>query len=244
MVVNPQKFMFRGGQTMKQQELNEDVCLSSLKNFKINDSKDYIYPNIIDYRDFCLPTNNQRDTPHCVGYTVGGYLEINYWKTFHIPRQFKADEIYKAGRQYKPDTISGTRIEYCLLQLKSDNVFKGTIYSYIPKSVDQVKYAVHQYGPLMCGLIITDEWYDLDKEFKIKEKKKYKILGGHCVLCCGYNKNGVFIQNSWGYQKWGNYGFALVPWEMWMKQIRCCVFIKKLVFNLNKTESFLDVTER
>lgn len=224
-----------------QYEISDNVCLSSLKNFIIEKCDRYCYPNVIDYRDFCLPTNNQDNTPHCVGYTVGAYLEVEYWKRYHIPKQFNAEEIYKAGRKYKADTIDGTKIEHCLLQLKKDKVFYGSILSYIPQSVNEVRYVVHQYGITMCGLLITDEWYNLDKEFVIKESKKPKVLGRHCVLCCGYCKKGVYIQNSWGFKKWGNYGFCIVPWNMWMKQIQCCVFIKNLKFNLEKTERLLDV---
>lgn len=225
---------------MTKYKLNDDICLFGLKNFKVEEQDNFVYPNIIDYRDFCLPTDNQHNTPHCVGYTVGGYLEVNYWKRYHIPKQFNAEIIYKSGRRFKPDTMDGTRIEYCLQQLKKDKVISGSILSFKPETSNQLKYIIHQYGIMMCALKITDEWYKLDSEYRIKEKKNPKILGGHCVLCCGYSLKGVYIQNSWGFEKWGNYGFAIVPWNMWVKQIDNCVFIKNLKFNLTETEKILN----
>ena len=136
--------------------------------------------------------------------------------------------------------MDGTRIEYCLQQLKKDKVISGSILSFKPETSNQLKYIIHQYGIMMCALKITDEWYKLDSEYRIKEKKNPKILGGHCVLCCGYSLKGVYIQNSWGFEKWGNYGFAIVPWNMWVKQIDNCVFIKNLKFNLTETEKILN----
>lgn len=43
-------------------------------------------------------------------------------------------------------------------------------------------------------------------------KKNEKVLGGHAVLCMGYDKNTdrFIVQNSWGTQ-WGQQGFFTIP---------------------------------
>lgn len=189
----------------------------------------YRTPSFIDLRDFCLPTNNQGNTPHCVGYTVAAYFEVENWKKTHIPVQFDASKIYSIGRQYKADTPAGTKLEYCLLGLRHKNVFIGEICSFSAidtDMVDAVKCHVHTNGVLMCAFNITDEWFDLSWKNIIKPSKNFHILGGHCVLCCGYNQDGMYIQNSWGYDQWGNYGFAIVPWKLVPKQLNYCVFIR------------------
>jgi hypothetical protein len=37
-------------------------------------------------------------------------------------------------------------------------------------------------------------------------------VGGHAVLACGYDADGVYIRNSWG-QGWAKDGYAQMPWS-------------------------------
>ena len=240
LVVNPQKFTSRGGSIMKKPSLNSDVDTSAVANFWIDDyDKNFVYPDKIDYRDFCLPTGNQGDTPHCVGYTVAGYFEVNYWKKYHIPKQFNSQKIYQFGREYKADTIEGTKLEYSLISLLHF-LYTGRIYTIVPRSIENLKYITHQYGCMMLAMKITDEWYDLTRDGYIKRHKKPYIIGGHCVLCCGYCKDGIYIQNCWGYEKWGNYGFAVIPWDLALSQIDYVVFIDNFNFMDNMIGRFLN----
>ena len=216
--------------------LDSDVDVSSSKKRSKIDTSKYRCPNVIDLRDFCLPTNNQGNTPHCVGYTVAGFLEVHNWMNTHIPVQFNAEKLYEYGRKYKTDSMSGTRLEYVLEQLKTENIISG---SYIRVDPLNIKYFIHQYGVLMGAFYVTDEWYTLSKKHIIKEKKSPKKLGGHCVLCCGYCMDGSYIQNSWGYEKWGNYGFAIVPWNLVGKQLSYAIGINNLKM-LNITELFYE----
>lgn len=197
-------------------------------------------PNFIDLRDFCLSTNNQYNTPYCVGYSVAAYFEVFLWKKTHIPRQLNAEKIYKVGREYKADTMSGTRPEYCLYGLENKGFFTGEVIKfqslinvYTP---EVIKMMVHTNGVLITGFNITDEWYCI-KDGKIECKKDPKELGMHCVLCCGYCDKGLYIQNSWGIKEWGNYGYAILPWELVTKQFCYGVFVYSLI--INEIEEFL-----
>ena len=216
-----------------------DVDCSITSN--IRPSVKYRFPNFIDHRDFCLPTNNQGVTPHCVGYTVAGYLEVEYWKKTHIPKQFPADKIYQIGRKTLADSISGTRLEYCLRGLRDLGCYNGNciLFSSGIYVEEAIKSFIHTYGQVMLAFCITDEWYSLSSKYIIKEKKRPNKLGGHCVLGCGYCKEGIYIQNSWGYQKWGNYGFAIVPWNIVYKQFGYGIVIDGLSFNEDKLMEIL-----
>lgn len=92
----------------------------------------------------------------------------------------------------------------------------------------------------MCAFNITDEWYNF-RFFSdvLKEKSNPVTLGGHCVLCCGYNDAGVFIHNSWGYEDWGNYGFAVIPWSMFHRQFSYGMVVNDLKLDLNNIKEYL-----
>jgi hypothetical protein len=46
--------------------------------------------------------------------------------------------------------------------------------------------------------------------------RKQESLGGHAYSLVGFNRIGFVVQNSWG-EKWGNCGFAVLPYEEWVK---------------------------
>jgi hypothetical protein len=176
-----------------------------------------------------------------VGYSVAAYLEVHNWKTTHFPKQLNAELIYKCGREYKADTISGTKPEYCLINLKQKNVFCGEIVKFQSfvnmYTCDVIKSMVHQYGVLIMGFNVTDKWFDL-KDGIIQINKQPNVLGLHCVLCCGYCKDGLYIQNSWGIKEWGHYGYAILPWELLTTQFCYGVYVDDLKINNTQLEDF------
>jgi hypothetical protein len=55
---------------------------------------------------------------------------------------------------------------------------------------------------------------------KIPDRVNEKLLGGHCMMAVGYQKNDdgtefVIVQNSWG-EDWGDKGFCYIPMEYFM----------------------------
>jgi pimeloyl-ACP methyl ester carboxylesterase len=46
--------------------------------------------------------------------------------------------------------------------------------------------------------------------------RKADSLGGHAFALVGFNRIGFVVQNSWGLG-WGNCGFAVLPYEEWVK---------------------------
>lgn len=77
-------------------------------------------------------------------------------------------------------------------------------------SVDDIKYAIYNYGPVL----IAYKWY---KEYKVKdgkligEPKNYS--GGHALMAYGWNDEGLLIQNSWG-RTWGTLGKCIIPYSI------------------------------
>lgn len=221
----------------KKYQLDNDVCVSKPKKFTAENTRlVYTFPRSIDFRDMCLPTNDQRKTPHCVGYSVSGYLEVEYWRRFHIPLQFPANKIYEEAKKIEGNNEEGTTIELGFDAAKKLNYFCGDVKTVEPWKAN-IKFQIHKYG-ICCGAFqVTDEWYDVgSRSGIIQSKRKPKILGGHAVLICGYNDDGIYIQNSWGYQEWGKYGFAILPWDMVKTQMVYGVVIDNLSMKL--IESF------
>lgn len=174
----------------------------------------YAFPKRVDFRDMCLPTDNQGDTPHCVGFSVAGYLEVKYWQQFHKPCQFPAHDIYNEAKKIDGDSEDGSTIENGFEGAKKLGLFTGSIKTFEPWTLN-VRFQLHKYGIFSGAFMITDEWYNVSSRTgMIKPSKNPEVLGGHAVLVCGYNENGIFIQNSWGYKEWGKYGFAILPWSM------------------------------
>lgn len=186
---------------------------------------EYVYPKKLDFRDACLQSSNQDNTPHCAGYSMAGYVEINKWRERHYPEQFDGDAIYREAKKLdKHPEVQGTWIEYAAQAAINLGFINGEI-KQIGRSREDIKCAIHSYWACVVGFNITNEWNMVNGYGVIKNLGDKAILvGGHAVLLCGYSDEGVYIQNSWG-TKWGLYGFALLSWEQVDKQLRGGVVI-------------------
>jgi hypothetical protein len=179
--------------------------------------KTFIAPNRIDHRDLCLPTDYQGNTSECVGYTVAGYLEVKHWQKKHFPIQYDASAIYAEAKRIDPFDEEGTQLQYGIQAAKNIGYIKGDPY-YIGASEKSLKFAILEYGVCLGAFNITSAWNIQNKMTgRIAEKYYSQFIGGHAVLICGYDKEGVYIHNSWG-KRWGTYGFGLLPWASFKKQ--------------------------
>ena len=84
---------------------------------------------------------------------------------------------------------------------------------------EMVKYAIHKFGCCLLGLNITEEWYHCSPSKDTISDTASKFIGGHAVLCCGYNREGVIIQNSWG-ESFGEYGYVTIKWKAFLQQFQ------------------------
>jgi hypothetical protein len=199
----------------------------------------FIAPRRVDSRDMCLSSSNQYKTPHCAGYTTAGYLEFYNWKTLHYPAQVDGDAIYAEAKKIDGNNRPGTRLKSAARAAIKMGLINGKAkYVDFPsvnrsdlsrkeKRQTSIKFALHQYGVVLSGFGITDEWNWVDKNTgMIRDMgENSSKRGGHAVLLCGYDDSGVYIQNSWGDQ-WGHYGFAILNWDMYDRQFMRAMIIE------------------
>jgi len=215
-----QKTNFRGG------DLLEDLN-PILPDKLIRADIKFVAPPQINHKDECLTASNQGNKPHCAGYSTAGYVEFQNWKFKHYPEQVDGDAIYLDAKKHDGFSGNGTYLRFALEGAINLNLIKG-----IPKGINRtaqdIKFAIHQYGVVVAGFKITDEWNKVEKNTgRIAILTNPKSLGGHAVLICGYCSEGVYIQNSWS-EMWGDRGFALLPWELFYRQIMDAMVIDEI----------------
>jgi hypothetical protein len=189
----------------------------------------FIAPNKIDHRDLCIPTDNQENTPHCTGYSTAGYIEIKHWQKKHFPQQYDATAIYKAAKKLDGFSGDGSWAKFTVEGAKNLGMIEGN-FKHIRKNPIDLKFAILEYGACIGSFMITNEWNQVNKNTGQIRNFGHKAnrLGGHAVLICGYDENGVYIQNSWG-TAWGIWGFGWLSWEQFKKQFMGGVVIDDLV---------------
>lgn len=176
-------------------------------------------PKTVDLRDYCTQTENQGDKPYCAAYTAAGFAENILWRKNDYVTQIDPVSIYKRAKQIDGDPYGeGTSLTAVLQVLLEKGYFNSKecriqVIDNVSGFENSIKYAIHKFGCCLLACNITEEWYLCGKNKTSITGKSYNTsLGGHAILCCGYNEEGVIIHNSWG-EEWGQYGFALITWS-------------------------------
>lgn len=191
----------------------------------IKESDRFVAPRKMDFRDMCLETSNQFQTSHCAGYATAGYIEFQNWKFKHYPEQIDGDAIYYEAKRIDGYNENGTWVKCAIQAAFNLGLINGNI-EYILGDRRTLKFAIHEFGVCIASFNITSEWNSVGKNGKIPELRKSNIMGGHAVLICGYDSEGVYIQNSWGVN-WGLYGFGFLGWDQFDIQFQDGVIIRK-----------------
>ena len=193
-----------------------------IRNFAV--PKKFMAPSRLDLRDRCTPTEDQGGNPMCAAYSAAQWAENIRWMLTGSPLpEIDPIPLYRYAKTVDGEpNEDGTTITAVLEALLSsqESVFDRTkcrVRTIRPSRI-AIKHAIHKFGCCLGGFAITDEWFDVtDKNNLISGDGEHKPLGGHCVLVCGYDKQGVWVQNSWGWG-WGEYGFAKVSWKAFDSQ--------------------------
>ena len=179
-------------------------------------------PDTVDLRDYCTRTEDQGSTPMCAAYTAAGFAENILWRKYDVPQQIDPVPLYKFAKQIDgdPNGDGTTLVAVCDALLNkgyfNKNICKTQIIQFGAEA--KIRYAIHKFGCCLGAFSITREWYDCNRENAvITGRTKNDSEGGHAVLICGYTRDWVIIQNSWG-EDWGSYGFGFVTWEAFRKQ--------------------------
>lgn len=162
-------------------------------------------------------TEDQGASPKCAAYSCSSFAENILWRrTGRIPSDIDPSSLYNRAKQLDGDPRGdGTTLTAVLQALLDQKIFAAdrcavrTILSTF-----DVKAAIHRYGACLLGLNISEEWY---KGRTYITETSSKLVGGHAVLCTGYDSDGCWIQNSWG-QNWGSQGFARIAWPAFNRQ--------------------------
>jgi len=187
--------------------------------------QNFMAPQSLDFRDMCIQTSNQGQLPHCAGYSTAGYIEVQNWRTKHYPEQVTGSEIYLEAKKHDGYNGDGTYLPNAAQAAITLGLISGKP-EYVQKDQNQLRFAIHEKAVCIGSFVITDEWNSVASDGVIPNwQNKTSSLGGHAVLICGYNKSGVYIQNSWG-PMWGLYGFCFLSWEQFDRQFQHGMLIR------------------
>lgn len=83
-----------------------------------------------------------------------------------------------------------------------------------------------------AGFCITTGWYSCSMADPVIKKTSVS-LGGHAVLIVGYDRRGVYIQNSWG-KEWAAKGFGVLPWDLFREEFMYGCYLQNCYDGLNE----------
>ena len=101
----------------------------------------------------------------------------------------------------------------------------GVYYRVNRASVVDMQAAILEIGAIYVSSDVHDGWgVEVKKKGVnghaslpvVRPIRREDSLGGHAYALVGFNRTGFVVQNSWG-EKWGNGGFAVLPYEEWVK---------------------------
>lgn len=179
----------------------------------------FIAPNTIDLRDYCTPTDNQFTKPYCAGFTAANLAENILWRKNDFPYQIDAEKIYNYAKtidNFQGDGTTLVAVAKALIDLKIIDAQEADI-KVIGKSINDIKYSIHKYGCLMTAFNVSEDWFNLNPLKHIIDTIEKPGAYGHAMLACGYTKEYLILQNSWG-TTWGKYGFAFINWNVVQQQ--------------------------
>lgn len=202
-------------------------------------SSKFVAPSVVNSMGLCTVTEDQGSTSKCAAYATTSFAENILWRQTHCPQQLDYDAVYAAAKAIDGNNELGTSLLSAMVGLLQvyPNLFdikcEPQIVTTWGEDVSNIKFALHKYGCMVGGFDITRDWYDADKDTKgWIPSTGAKEIGGHAVLVCGYNKNGIQIQNSWG-EGWGVNGFCTLRWSDVKKQFMYGCVLKGCLLHID-----------
>ena len=212
---------------------SEDKILTDYYKISTNGKKieldRIVCPLKVDNRQLMSPTDNQKDTPHCAGYSAATLVESTYWKHTGKLLQLDSHQVYALSKQLDGQTyMEGTYLEAALnavLKLcRNDDKFSflkdAKIETFFNDKTDKTiwnaKHLIHKHDFLQVGFNIDEGWYDCSQVNYVL-KARGRNLGGHAVNLCGYDSEGFYILNQWG-TSFGSKGYVIMPYDLFLKQ--------------------------
>ena len=193
-------------------------------------------PPRMDLRNCLMPVRDQGDEGTCVAFACAGMKEHQEIKDVGQREFLSPRYLYHWAKQSDPyPGQEGTTIRSAMAVLHTQGICTEDKWPYIPgrpgtakAGADQeaetfriesyarltttldIEKTVVTVGPIVMGLDIHPEFMTTGEDGRIpKPPRRYKTLGCHAVLLCGYDRNEeIFIlRNSWG-ECWGQQGYG------------------------------------
>jgi len=182
----------------------------------------FLTPDKIDERPRMTKCEDQGSKPWCAAYAATQYAENIIWRKNGFPEEIDPTWVYADAKKLDgmPD-VDGTSLDAVFMALLNGGVFNSEVckINLVRATESDVKFAIHKFGVMLAGFMITEEWYRVNaKKTSICDGRRLPGIGGHAVVLCGYDDNGAYIMNSWS-SKWGNYGTALITWDKLAEQM-------------------------
>lgn len=126
----------------------------------------------------------------------------------------------KYGDLLETDCPGNDEIPYCYKKAekilenseKLQSAQKYRINSYYKcNSINDIKLAIYKYGPVLLSV----KWFHNLRVNNLTGEISYNIdndFGYHCVMCYGWNKQGLLCKNSYGIL-WGLNGTFILPYD-------------------------------
>lgn len=177
------------------------------------------------------PVLNQGTSPMCVAYAHVGLKQWEEKRDRHGVVSFDPVWLYDHCKTLDGNDVPGTTGRQALRLLKGTGLavvggktpsasWKIAGYWAVPVTVDALKRAIYQYGPLTVGGDWHWSWFR--PLVGILPEPAGGIAGGHEVLLFGWDENiagGSFVlRNSWG-SKWGHSGNAWAPYQSYVPSL-------------------------
>lgn len=96
--------------------------------------------------------------------------------------------------------------------------YKGKSYWEVGSEPQSFKEALYLYQSPVVFAMTWYESYNNTPKSGILPLPTGRNVGGHAIASVGYNKNGIWVKNSFG-ENWGNQGFFYIPFGDWQKHL-------------------------
>ena len=105
-------------------------------------------------------------------------------------------------------------------QIDALDVRLGNYFRVRHRHLNHVHSALAEAGVLYASADIHDGWFKVNKKTGQIPYSTTRA-GGHAFAIVGFDEDGLWIQNSWGYS-WGLNGFAHLPYDDWFENSYDC----------------------
>ena len=201
-------------------------------------------PAMVYNLDKCGPTRTQGGVGNCAAMATATYSDFVHNMTGAGVADVNAAELYDAARVVWKATKEGVPLgaAFELLKLRCGEKLKdyGIARFYFPHGTQTeanvrafTMSAVASFGGFVASVNATEEWFDLNAPSVFGEWNPFVIRGDntrptgpHCVLVCGYDNDGVIIQNTWG-PGFGFHGFCKMTWGEYAREFESATFFAR-----------------